>query len=88
MHLYEVHGIGGWTEMTIGVGDPKPGRGSNPGSKFFLRRKDRAWSRMESTAAKDTRYDFTSLDHCMSSLCIAFRSVFACAWRWYLILLS
>lgn len=47
--------------MTVGVGDPKPGRGSTICSNFFPRRTDGDWSRMESTAVKDARYDLTTL---------------------------
>jgi hypothetical protein len=61
LYLKAVHGVGGWTEMTVGVGDPKSGRGCTNGSNFNPRRKGRAWSRMESTGVKDARYDLTSL---------------------------
>lgn len=40
VYLNAVHGVGGRTEMTIGVGDPKPGRGSTTDSNFFPRRKN------------------------------------------------
>jgi hypothetical protein len=41
-YIKAVHGVGGWTEMTVGVDNPKSGRGCTTGSNFIPRRKDRA----------------------------------------------